>query len=307
MKSLDSQNYLLSTSGLRRNLVSLPATNLKINSSLPSMGGFKFKFDKFSRNILSKKSWFGHHATSNTSVYPKSPDNVPSTSFDRFEPCYVLWKNEVSVVVWLEDLLVLHGSKIPVWDLTLLVQDPQEAAGILCGAGYKENSMQTRFEDEPEFVDRSVRMTHSSTETGVVLLPAQDWYYDLNEDVDDFLPPLNAFLDSMFEFWLSISSQDYVDRIRFAMYISRLINYCYNLTTLDGHPVKDPAYAKKLRPEHREIHYDIVSDDPKAESFTITKRHEYHVRRGKEIKDGVFSPQPYKKGVFRPELAILSE
>ena len=220
---------------------------------------------------------------------------------------HILWKNEASVVVWLEDLLVLHGSKILVWDLNLLVQDPQEAAGILRGAGYEESSMHTRFENDPEFAERSVRMARPSTETGVVLLPAQDWYYDLNEDVEDFLPPLNVFLDSIFEFWLNISSEDYVVRLRFALYIGCLINYSYNLTTLDGHPVKDPAYAKNLQPAHRELHYDIVSDDPKAESFTITKRHQYHVRRSKEITDGFFSPRPYKRGVFRQNLTALYE
>ena len=275
--------------------------------SLASMGGLKFNLEKLRKIISNKKLRLGHNTTSTTPLYPGSLDNVPSASFDRFEPCYVLWKNEVSVVVWLEDLLVLHGSNTQVWDLNLLVKDPQEAAGILRGAGYKECSMQTRFEDEPEFGERSVYMAHPSIETGVVLLPAQDWCYDLNEDVEDFLPPLNVFLDSMFEFWLNISSQDYVDRLHFALYIGRLINYCYNLTTLDGHPIKDPAYAKNLQPSHREIHYDIVSDDPKAESFTATKRHQYHVRRSKEIRDGVFSPQPYKKGVFRPDLTILPE
>ena len=210
-------------------------------------------------------------------------------------------------MIWLEDLLVLHGSKTELWDLHLLVQDPQEAAGILQGVGYSESSMQTRFKNEPEFTERSVRMECQSSGTGVVLLHSQDWYYDLQADVTDFLPPLNMFLDSMFEFWLKISSQDYVDRLRFALYIGRLINYCYELTDVSGQAVKDSAFAQNLQLVHREIHYDIVSDDPKAKSFTATRRHQYHVRRSEEILKGIFSPQPYKANVFRPDLTLIIE
>src|ERR1700709_482313 len=102
----------------------------------------------------------------------------------------------------------------------------------------------------------------------------------------------------MIEFWLTTTSQDYVDRLGFALYIGCLINYCYYLQGSKGETVKDPAYAENLKPEHREVHYNIVSADPKEESFTTTSRHMYHVRRSREIKEGSFAPKPYKKGVF---------
>lgn len=41
------------------------------------------------------------------------------------------------------------------------------------------------------------------------------------------LPPIYVILDSMFESWLNISTQGYEDIIRLALYISRLIDYCY--------------------------------------------------------------------------------
>jgi len=255
----------------------------------------------------------------NSKVLPRNnrlPDRPPSadlpcsgsnTSLDRFNACYVLWKHELPVVIWLEDVSALHGANLLVWDLHLLVQNPQEAAGILEHAGYEETTSHPRFEDLPQFTERGIRMLLPSSGTGVVLLPAQDWFYDLNEDVEDFLPPPHNFLDSILGYWLNISSRDYEDRIRFALCIGRLITYCYTLEIPHGDSIKDATYANKLRPEHRELHYDLVYDDPKAESFTVTQRHQYHVRRSKEIKDGNFLAELYRKGGYRVQLAQLSE
>ncbi len=230
-----------------------------------------------------------------------------TTSNDRYVACNVLAEKGLSSVIWLEDLLVLHGSDTQVWDLNLLVQEPRAAADVLLQAGYKETPPNSRFDDDPEFSERAIRIVLSPSSTGVVLHPAQDWHYDLNESVQNFLPRLHKFLDSIIEFWLNISSRDYVDRLLFALYIGCLINYCYYLKDENGEPVKDPAYAKNLKPEHREVHYDIVAKDPKMESFTTTNRHQYHARRSREIKDGLFNPEPYQEGVFRAPLTTLSE
>ena len=278
-------------------------THFQVGPVAAKMMKFRFRVDKIRRRLLRGMLLRGHLATFNGPY----PDKHVGADTDRFRPCYILWKHGDPVVIWLEDLLDLHGSGIQTGDLNLLVRDPKEAASILQSTGYEKTAMQTKFGNEPEFTLRGIRMTRDSDESGVVLLPAEDWYYDLDQDVDDFLPPLSAFLDSMLEFWLNISSQDYVDRLHFALCIGNLINDCYDLSDTDGQPLRDPAYAKHLQPQHREIHYDITYDDPKAESFTTTKRHEYHVRRSKEIGSGLFLPQPYKKGVFRSDLAILCE
>ena len=150
-------------------------------------------------------------------------------------------------------------------------------------------------------------MLHSQASTGIVFHKASDWYYEMDSSVQDFLPPIHTFLDSMIEFWLNISSRDYVDRLGFALYIGCLINYCYGLQDSEGEPVKTPAFAKKLKPEHREVHFNITAADPKEQSFTTTNRHLYHVRRSQEIKEGTFVPKPYEKGVFRAALTSVSE
>ncbi|TVY49147.1 hypothetical protein LOCC1_G000960 [Lachnellula occidentalis] len=110
-------------------------------------------------------------------------------------------------------------------------------------------------------------------------------------------PP--CFLDSMIEFWLNISSRDYVDRLGFALYIG------YIQTSDDG-PVKNPASAKS---SNRSTEKFIITLPPQTtkKSFTTTNRHTYYVRRSREIKEGIFVPRPYEKGVFRAPLATVSE
>ena len=226
---------------------------------------------------------------------------------DRYEVCRLLADKRVPNVIWLEDLLALHGSDTQVWDLHLLVEDPGTAAKILLHSGYEETPPEAKFENDPEFSKQAIRLTRYRSSTGVVLHSAREWYYQLGDGVQDFLPPLHSFLDSMIEFWLNISSQDYLDRLGFALYIGCLINHCYYLQSSEGEPVKSPTYAEKLKPEHREVHYNITSADPKEESFTTTSRHMYHVRRSREIKEGIFVPRPYEKGAFRAPLTTVSE
>lgn len=128
-----------------------------------------------------------------------------------------------------------------------------------------------------------------------------------NQSQNNLLPPLPSFLDSM-EFWLNISSTDYVERLDYALYIATLINYCYALTDDEGPGgstrVKTTEYGERLKVEHRELHYDIVAG---KESFTHTARHRYHVQKYREIKARLLTPPPYQKDGYRPQLGMLVE
>ncbi|TVY89185.1 hypothetical protein LAWI1_G005618 [Lachnellula willkommii] len=200
---------------------------------------------------------------------------------DRYEVCQLLADKGIPCAIWLEDLLALHGSNTQVWDLHLLVEDPRAAAKVLRYSGYEETTSDAKFEDDPDISERTTVLLNCNLQ--------------------------QRFLDSMIEFWLNISSQDYVDRLGFALYIGCLICYCYDLQTSDDGPVKNPAYAEKLKPEHREVHDNITAADPKEESFTTTNRHTYHARMSREIKEGIFVPRPYEKGAFRAPLTTVSE
>ncbi|TGO86559.1 hypothetical protein BPOR_0293g00060 [Botrytis porri] len=197
--------------------------------------------------------------------------------------------------------------KTAVWDLHLLVEDTCAGAKVLLNNGYKETTPDYSFEDDPEFNERAIRLIHNPSSTIVMLHAVKEWYYQMDDSVQDFLPPLSSFLDSVIEFWLDISSQDYDHRLRFALYIGCLIGYCYYLQDLDGQLVKTHAYAENLKPEHREVHYDIKFESPSKKSFTATNRHAYHVRRSREIREGGFVPKTYEEGVFRTNLTTVSE
>ncbi len=62
-----------------------------------------------------------------------------------------------------------------VWGLTLLVQDPLEAATCVLKFGYHRTAPDARFLHYSDFTESSVRLLHpESTEAAVTLLPARD-------------------------------------------------------------------------------------------------------------------------------------
>jgi hypothetical protein len=147
---------------------------------------------------------------------------------DRYLPCTLLSQSGIRAVVWFEDLLVLHGSDTQVWDLNLLVEDSEAAAKVLIAAGYVRAANHLDFDDQPEFHDRSTRLILTAEEeNGIVLLPARDWHYEFGsaDGLSHHLPPISNFIDSMIGFWLDISEQDYVDRLRFALWVGCMIYY----------------------------------------------------------------------------------
>lgn len=224
---------------------------------------------------------------------------------NRYRASSLLTGNDVQNVVWLEDLLALHGSNTMVWDLNLLVQDPLEAATCLEKLGYHRTASEARFQHDSGITERSIGLVKpASTETAVILLPAQDWYYDVQKQGQNPVPPLHSFLDSAMELWLNISSKNYTERLGFALYIAALISDCYALTDEEGGKVKTTEYGERLKVEHRELHYDIVAG---KQSFTHTARHRYHAQKYREIKGGFFTPVPHHKDGYRPQLGTLAE
>ncbi|KAF1961309.1 hypothetical protein CC80DRAFT_589704 [Byssothecium circinans] len=227
-------------------------------------------------------------------------------SEDRYAASTFLKTNGIANVIWLEDVLAHYGSDTQAWDLNLLVQNTLSAAEVLQNSGYNLCTPCDRFSDDPGFCGKSLQLSHPSRDTKVVLYCANDWYFELEPTMQSTMPLLNQFIDALMEMWLNISLRDYVERIRFALHIAVLLRYCYYLTDPNHGPVKSTEYASNLRKEHRELHYDIVAGDPQK-YFAQTERHRHHVRRYTEIKNGEFDPQPYKKGVYKPELAALHE
>lgn len=263
------------------------------------------KASKFSESNKRDNSSTEHISLDRNSELSVHHSGLPVRKDSRYRASSLLASSGVQNVVWLEDLLALHGSDTMVWDLHLLVQDPLEAATCLSKLGYQQTAPDARFQHDADFTENSIRLIQpASTEIALALLPAQDWYYDMENQSQHPLPPLHSFLESMMEFWLNISSRDYNDRLDFALYIAGLINYCYALTDRQGGKVKTTEYGEKLKVEHRELHYDILAG---KQSFTHTARHRYHTQKYREIKAGLFTPVPYQKDDYRPRLGTLAE
>lgn len=241
----------------------------------------------------------------NSEQPPVQDGGLPIRQDERYRASSLLSSNGISNVVWLEDLLALNGSDTMVWDLNLLVQDPIEAATCLLKLGYHQTTPEARFQHDAEFTESSVRLIQSaSPATAVVLLPAQDWQFDMQNQGQNPRPTLHSFLDSVMAFWLNISSKDYIERLEFALYVAGLMTFCYALTDEDGGEVKTIEYGERLKVEHRELHYDILAGE---QSFTHTARHRYHAQKYREIKAGLFTPVPYQKDGYRPQLGTLTE
>jgi hypothetical protein len=256
-----------------------------------------------------------HHKQDNSSTERDSLDQnseslvqyncLPVRKDNRYRAASLLASNGVQNVFWLEDVLAVYGREVLFRDLNILVEDTLEAATCLSKFGYQRTAPEARFQHYTYFTENSIHLTQSaSTETAVTLLPAQDWFFDIRKSSQNPVPPLHSFLDSLMEFWLNISSKDYIERLEFALYIARFIEDCYALTDEDGSKVKATEYGERLKIQHRELHYDILAG---KQDFTHTARHRYHAQKYREIKAGLFTPAPYQKDGYRPQLGTLAE
>ena len=232
---------------------------------------------------------------------PQVPDETdPVLSWSSF-----LQSQNVPHVFWLEHVLVAYGSDTQVWELTLLVEEPTAASEILCEAGCQLCSHSNRFDSDAEFAGKGISMTLPGYEHPVTLYRATDWHFNLEKHRYG-LPKLNEFLESLMDLWLNISSQDYVERLPFALHIASLITYCYRLQDPEHGPVNSINYASCLRKEYRELHLEIVAAD-RAKNFASTSRHLYHARRYWEIKNGDWNPPETQPKNYQLQLSILEE
>lgn len=90
------------------------------------------------------------------------------------------------------------------------------------------------------------------------------------------------------------------------MFIAVLIGYAYNLPSPDD-DVQSPDFAEQLRPEVRELHYDIVGNYLRKHDFTSFHKREYHALRCEQIREGKFTPKPYPTDCFPVSLAEYPE
>jgi hypothetical protein len=231
------------------------------------------------------------------------------TSSARYQPCHILARAGISNVVWFEDLLTRYGSDTVVWEVQLLVADPESAARTLAEAGYKNTPLKIAFQGDVPSLLGGIRMAMPDRDpsTAVLLHRAKDWDCDLASPADNFIPPLEKFMDSIAGYWLSMSDEDFMNKDLLAEYVYGLLVYCYSLKGRLGPIVRHSAFARKLRPEHRELHYELTTDYPGKDGMTRQGHHQYHAMRYHQIKEGKFFPKPYSTNKFPESQAEYPE
>ncbi|SPO03946.1 related to GTP-binding protein ypt1 [Cephalotrichum gorgonifer] len=203
----------------------------------------------------------------------------PGHLTQRYAPCDILDLEGIPNVIWFEDALAIYGSDTAVFCLYLLVPDESTAAAVLVKSGYRNAPLENLSANDEDVCRGGIRLRgpgEASKDT-TVLIAASEWNYDLNHRAMcnlGPLPPLNKFLDSLMTHWLDIPEAEYSEKYIWAMSIAVLIGYAYNLP-MPNNIVRGPAFAEKLRPEVRELHYDIVGNYPKKSDFTSFRKHEY--------------------------------
>lgn len=85
------------------------------------MGNFKTNIERFWSKYLKGKSWPGHDKGPQISLRPGFA--ADETSLEDLEPCHILWKNGIPVVVWLGTVVGLYRFNAVIGDIHLLVQD----------------------------------------------------------------------------------------------------------------------------------------------------------------------------------------
>ena len=258
--------------------------------------------------LLKIRSLFGHLNQNSSGSNPNPISRLQGrvkTKSDRLEVCRALSRGNHASVIWLYDLLFHYGGPTVVWDVHVLVDDLQAAANCLKRAGYLKIEAAAQFADLPEFNEKAIRMKRATNDTCATLMAASEWHYNPRTYSSSHYPPLAEYLNSLIATWLNISTKDYVDRLEYGLFIGNLINGCYDLEDGVRGAVKSEEYAQHLDPEHRELHYDIVAAS--TESFTTTRRHAYHMRKYREIKDGLYEARPYAPGKYRQTLSKVAE
>lgn len=68
----------------------------------------------------------------------------------RYDACTLLANSGFSSVIWFENPLALNGSDTRVWDLNLLMENPNQTAEQLTKAGYRQTQPDEQLAYIPE-------------------------------------------------------------------------------------------------------------------------------------------------------------
>ncbi|KAB5558380.1 hypothetical protein GE09DRAFT_111130 [Coniochaeta sp. 2T2.1] len=110
-------------------------------------------------------------------------------------------------------------------------------------------------------------------------------------------------MNSVIGYWLKMSKLDLRRQRMLAQYILHVLRCCYSIREQRGNFVRNPSFAEKLLPEHRELHYELATGYPGKGRMTLENHHKYHALWYRQVKRGEFKPQPYPTDRFPGSLA----
>lgn len=253
--------------------------------------------------LLSRKNDKSHQIVAPPKSLDDSLSGLPVMENSRFLPCRILYEAGVPCVIWGEDALTAYDIPTIVFDLFLLVHDPESAALVLASHGFNRTTPSPRFYDIPQMSDHVPRLAHIPTRTiydivdlpkaddvkapGVILLPAKYWCYNLPQtvdEVDNFIPPLSTLLNTLINVWIDLPDNDALLREHIATHIGYF--YLYN------QDIRKPDFENELTIENRQVHFELLRGNDSPYVFLTTKKcQEHHRNIRNQIRPGRYEPR----------------
>ena len=252
---------------------------------------------------LSRKNDKSHQMVTPPKSFDDTLSDISAMENSRFSACRILYEASVPCVIWGEDALTAYEIPTIVFDLFLLVHNPESATLVLASHGFKRTTPSPRFYDIPQMNDDVPRLAqipvsavHDMVDLpkaddvnapGVILLPAKYWRYELPrtvEEADNFIPPLSTLLNTLINVWIDLPPNDTLLREHIATHIGYF--YLYN------QEIRKPDFENQLAVENRQVHFELLrGNDSPFVSLMTEKCQEHHRNIRNQIRSGRYEPK----------------
>lgn len=188
--------------------------------------------------------------------YTLPVDQRPRADWERYSPAHALHRAGQRCVVFFEDAGAYHGVPTCLFDLYLLVDDIDAAAGVLTGGRWVPVPSKRRIGNSTVDVDLrrlARRDVEQQPAQDVVLLSARDWYFDLaaSNTFPPLVPLVNALYDTIFHGTWS--------QFRWSsLHLSYLYGHVPGLKDLD---------VAQICPAGQGVHLDVLRGIPLSSSL----------------------------------------
>ena len=218
-------------------------------------------------------------------LFNAEPQNPPAlTEADiAFDACRVLSDSNIPCYMWGEHALAYYGVPAFVWDVSLLVEEPEVAEKPLLEWGLVRTKPNPRFSSNDQ-IRRAPRLAvpiptaHSAgaasqppdhelpiadeENPGWILLRASDWPNSMIASKgESYIPPLSTLLNCLISTYMETFDIDH--RSDLACHISYFYSYFDEVTT--------DEFAKKIMLENRQFHFDQLTQNHDRQHIIFEK------------------------------------